>query len=308
MMYGDCSQPDFVKFEGGTDTSVELLYTWSSCGELTGVVVNVPCPAQVYELHSFISADYWGPARNEIREKLGKIYILSTCGAAGDLAPIDLVKISKTNRKKLLEWGGQTKEVHRNFDMALECQAIAERISEAVVRGYRYARNYIDYTPAFIHEVLELDLPIRQISGEEYREAEKEVQRIKQKHSKDNPMTMEDLVAAFEPQGVVIRYEQQKKSAVFRFSSHIIRIGGVAFATNPFELYHEYGLRIKACAKAEQVFVVQLSSDVIGGYLPTRDAVNGGSYSSKPASTTCGPDGGDILVERTLDAINRMWA
>jgi len=36
--------------------------------------------------------------------------------------------------------------------------------------------------------------------------------------------------------------------------------------------------------------------------------VAGGSYSSKPASTMCGPDGGDKLVEITVEAINRMWS
>ena len=35
--------------------------------------------------------------------------------------------------------------------------------------------------------------------------------------------------------------------------------------------------------------------------------VDGGSYSSKAASTTCGPEGGDELVEKTLGIINSMW-
>jgi hypothetical protein len=87
---------------------------------------------------------------------------------------------------------------------------------------------------------------------------------------------------------------------------HLIRIGNIAFATNPFELFHEFGLRIKARVKAEQVFVVQLANG-IGGYLPTEAAVAGGSYSSKPASTTCGPESGDLLVEVTLEKLNKMW-
>lgn len=307
IMYGDCSRPDFVRFEGGVDNAVEMLYTWNKSGELTGVVVNVPCPSQVYELHSFISADYWCPTRSEIREKLGNIYILPVCGAAGDLAPIDLVKISKTNKEALLEWGGQTKEVFRNFDMTLECQQIAARISEAVVRGYKTAKNYIDYIPVFKHQVLEMKLPIRKVSEEDYRKAMKQVGEIKAKYSKENPMTMKDLVAAFEPQGVVIRYEQQNVSDKYSFKCHILRIGNIAVATNPFELYHEFAQRIKARAEAEQVFIIQLSNG-LGGYLPTRDAVNGGSYSSKPASTCCGPDGGDVLVEETLKVIGKLWS
>ena len=307
VMYGDCSRDDFRGFEGGADTAVELLYTWDERRELTGVVCNVPCPSQVYELHCFLSADYWMPTRDAIRSKLGdRVYILPVCGAAGDLAPIDLVRISKDNRQALLDWGGQTKEVFRNFDMTLVCQGIADRISEAVVRGCRYARNYIDEAPVFRHSMLSMELPIRQVSEEEYRQAEAEVRRIHEAFSAEKPMEMADLVRAFEPQGVILRYRQQQKNPNYAFSCHILRLGSVAFATNPFELFHEYGQRIKARARAEQVFVVQLA-DGCGGYLPTRAAVAGGSYSSKPASTVCGPDGGDALVERTLELINGLF-
>lgn len=306
-MYGDCSREDFVRFEAGADNSVEMLYTWDENQELTGVVCNVPCPSQVYELHCFLTADYWAPTRSAIREKLGKnVYVLPLCGAAGDLAPIDLVHISKDNKQALLDWGGQTKEVFRNFDMTLICQGIADRITEAVARGYRTAKNYIDYKPAFAHEMLSMELPIRQVSEEDYLEAEAEVKAIHEKFTAENPMEMSDLVKAFEPQGVVLRYRQQKANPMYAFQCHILRLGNIAIATNPFELFYEYALRIKARAKAEQVFIIQLANG-LGGYLPTHAAVNGGSYSSKPASTVCGPDGGDELVKKTLEIMDGLW-
>lgn len=214
--------------------------------------------------------------------------------------------ISKTNKQALLDWGGQEKEVFRDFDMTLTCQGIADRISECVVRGFKYAKNYIDERPEFCHQVLSMELPIRQVSEEEYAEAKAFVDETNKKFSKENRMTMKDLVKAFEPQGVVIRYRQQKENPMFAFNCHILRLGNIAIATNPFELYHEFAQRIKARARAEQVFVIQLSNG-LGGYLPTRAAVDGGSYSSKAASTTCGPEGGDELVEKTLGIINSMW-
>ncbi len=307
VMYGDCSEESFVRFEGGADTSVELMYTWDKDRNVTGVICNVPCPSQVYELHCFLSADYWGPARSLIREKLGRnVYVLPMCGAAGDLAPIDLVWYSKTNKQALQDWGGQTKEVFRNFDMTEICQSIGDRISEAVLRGYRIARNYINERPVFRHETMAMELPIRTVTEEEYRKAEEEIEAIRRRFTKEKPMTMSDLVKAFEPQGVVLRYRQQKENPSYRFDSHILRLGNAAFATNPFELFHEYGQRIKARAKAGQVFIAQLSNGS-GGYLPTQAAVDGGSYSSKPASTMCGPEGGDKLVKETLACIERLW-
>ncbi|MCQ2437633.1 MAG: hypothetical protein MJ099_04490 [Clostridia bacterium] len=135
IMYGDCSRDDFIRFENGTDTSAEMLYTFDEDLKITGVAVNIPCPSQVFELHRFVTADYWGYARNAIRERLGNVYVLSLCSAAGDLAPLDLVRISKDNKQALLDWGGQTREVFRNFDMTRECEQIGERIADAVMRG-----------------------------------------------------------------------------------------------------------------------------------------------------------------------------
>ena len=113
-------------------------------------------------------------------------------------------------------------------------------------------------------------------------------------------------MAAFETQGVVLRYRLQQKSRAVDILSHIVRIGVLAIATNPFELFHSYALRIRARAKARQMMVVQLSNG-IGGYLPTREAILGGSYSSKAASTLCGPEGGDMLVEETIRAVDSMF-
>ena len=42
---------------------------------------------------------------------------------------------------------------------------------------------------------------------------------------------------------------------------------------------------MKARCKARQAFIIQLSSNAKGGYLPTQIAVDGGSYGSKPVST-----------------------
>ena len=306
IMYGDCSRDDFTGFENGADTAIGMMYTWDQSRNLTGMVVNVPCPSQVFELHRFITADYWAFARSDIRAALGNVHILPFCGASGDLAPIDLVRVSRDNQKALLEWGGQTKEVFRNFDMTRECQGIAARILDAVRRGLRSSGSLIENTPVFKHQTLRLSLPIRMVSEEEYKEAAREVQRLQRVFSKSNPMKMEDVVAAFETQGVVLRYRLQQKSRAVDILSHIVRIGVLAIATNPFELFHSYALRIRARAKARQMMVVQLSNG-IGGYLPTREAILGGSYSSKAASTLCGPEGGDMLVEETIRAVDSMF-
>ena len=76
--------------------------------------------------------------------------------------------------------------------------------------------------------------------------------------------------------------------------------------TNPFELYTDYGLRIKARSPATQTVVVQLTSDCVA-YLPTERAVAGGGYSARIVDCVVGPEGGKVLVNETVKVLNQMW-
>lgn len=305
IMYGAASRDDFKCYEAGSDHSADMIYTWSPDGALTGIAVCIPCPSQVFELHSFLSADYWNYTRQALREKFGNIFILPLCGAAGDQNPLDLTRISKYNEKALQEWGAQAGEVFRNFDMADECRDIADRIVEAVARGYRKARNRIETQPVFIHEAASMTFPIRQVSEEDYKLALAEVEKAKKTFSAENPMRGADLVSIFEPMGVVARWIQQNRSATVDASIHYFRFANVAMVTCPFELFIEFSLQIKARAVSPQTIVVQMTDQYLD-YLPTKAAIEGGSYSSAPASTTCGAECGDMLVSEALDAIKRI--
>lgn len=306
VMYGACSKDNFVRMEGTADHAADMLYTWDLNGELTGVFVDIPCPSQVYELHCFVSADYWAATRDHIREALGNIFILPVCGAAGDQNPLDLIRISKTNEEALRLWNAQESEVFRNFDMGQECDDIGSRIAEAVQRGYRKARNRIETRPELRHTQTFMKLPIRQVSQADYEEAQATVDEALKQYAPGQRMGWGEKVRLFEPCGVITRWQLQQETTEAAFDFHTVRVGKAVIATNPFELFVDFGMRIKARCKAEQVFLAQLSNGACG-YLPTEAAVNGGSYSSKPASTTCGPDGGKELVERTIQAINALF-
>jgi len=103
------------------------------------------------------------------------------------------------------------------------------------------------------------------------------------------------------------RYELQKTVSTLPVEVHVIRIGDLAIATNPFELYLDYGMQIKARSKAVQTFLVELASPGGGGYLPTQRSVQGGAYGAIPQSTLIGPEGGRVLVNRTLELIESLW-
>lgn len=85
---------------------------------------------------------------------------------------------------------------------------------------------------------------------------------------------------------------------------HVLRLGDVAMATNPFEMYLDYGLRIKGRSKAVMTLAVQLACGSCG-YLPSARAIGGGGYSA--VDFRIGPKGGQLLVDETVKRINSMW-
>lgn len=85
---------------------------------------------------------------------------------------------------------------------------------------------------------------------------------------------------------------------------HILRLGDVALATNPFELFHDYATRIEARSAAPLTMLVQIAAGH-SGYLPTARAVQGGGYSAD--KFIVGPAGGQVLVEETVQHINQLF-
>lgn len=108
-------------------------------------------------------------------------------------------------------------------------------------------------------------------------------------------------------QEVVDRFERQKANPhpEYLVEAHFLRIGDIAICTNPFELFTDFGIQIKARSKALQTFIVQLVGP--GTYLPTKKAVEGGHYSAIVQSNRVGPEGGQQLVDQTVEFIEDLW-
>ena len=106
--------------------------------------------------------------------------------------------------------------------------------------------------------------------------------------------------------GTVKRFKTQQDHDIFTIESHIFRLGDVAFATNPFELFLNYGNQIRARSLASQTFLVQLCCGS-WGYLPTEKAEQGSHYSAFVSSGTAGHIGGEMLVRKTITEINDMF-
>jgi len=242
-MYGDTSRKDFRRIEGGSDHTVKQLFFFDPDDHLTGIVINIPCPAQENEHLKRISADFWHETRNDLKKLYGKdLFVLAQCGAAGDQSPHLML------RKKPIDSMRKRKQITRT-------QQIADRICAAVQQSCQFSAENAEAV-IFEHRTENIELPCRE--------------------------------------------ESQSR----QIEVHVLRLGDVAIASNPFELYLDYGLRIETRSDALLTLVTQLSSDYLG-YLPTELADRAGGYSTQ--NTLIAPDGGEVLVNQTVKYINQMW-
>jgi hypothetical protein len=285
-IYGRTDVPNFRNLEGYEDHGVDVLFFWNQDRKLLAIAINIACPAQTVEGDSSIDADFW----HEVREKLRKQYspdllVLGWVGAAGDQSPHLLYR--KVAEGRMLRLRGLTQK-----------QEIARRICRAVDEAYEVAQKDIQTDIVLIHRVEQISLPVRQVTYKEMSQAKKQVTTLE----KD----VRNRTVMIWHKDVIDRYERQSAKPYYDIELHVIRIGNVVICTNPFELFTDYGIQIKARSKALQTFVIQLTGR--GGYLPTEKAVRGGGYSAIVQSNLVGPEGGQVLVDKTVDSINVLWS
>jgi len=294
-MYGATNVPEFWGLEGYEDHDVNLLFFWNRDGKLIATIIEVPCPAQEVEGDSAVNADFWHPVRVALRQRFGQdLCVLGMVGAAGDQSPYLMYRKAADERMRKL----------RNLSRLDE---IAQRIVAAVEEAYETVNNDRHADPPLTHKVETLTLPMRLVTEAECAEA-------KAVRDKDAALIAADPKAAdrvyMQMQwygNVVQRFEKQRTDPQpeYEMELHVLRIGDVVLCTNEFELFTDYGIRIQARSKALQTFVIQLVGP--GTYLPTEKAVRGGSYSAVVESNVVGPEGGKILVDRTVELINSLW-
>ena len=308
-MWGKSNHANFTELESGNDSGIELMFTYDENKKLTGVVANVACPAQVLQHQNFISSDYMGKVKGLIRKKYGDdVNFLGLISPAGDMCPIDLIRWVPSDVCKNDPNIPQDKAIERRADPSMfevkGCEVAAKRIANEIFWALDDVTDYVTET-TFTHKKLTVDMPLRRVTIEEYEKAEKVIN--------DFFATCPDTISFWENakllihSGTINRYRLQDKINVYPVEVHIMRLGDVAFATNPYELFLNYGNKIRARSKAKQTFLVQLCCGCYG-YLPTEKAEKGSHYSAFVGSGHSGHEGGDLLVRKTLQEINALFS
>lgn len=295
LMYGETDRPDFRGFESCDDHAVNMLFTRDAGGKLTGIVVNLACPSQCVEHGAFFSSDFWHDVREGIAARYGaNVHLLPQCAPAGDMSPHLLA--DKKEEKDLRDRLGVD-------DRGI----IARRILAAVDEGLKTASAAAD-TIEFVHEVKQWRLPRMKVTEAEY-EFEKRIHHMSEDELAKQTYAFQRVWPFGPVCNLISRYEEQTEQPAHDIESHIVRLGEVVVATNPFELFVDYGMQIRCRSRALQTFLVQLADGSGNGfYLPTQRALDGGHYSALIKSNWVGPEGGQALVEETVRAINELFS
>ena len=309
QMWGDTNTAVFTQLEGGSDSGIELLYTFDEKGKLSGIVANLACPAQCVQHRLFVSPDFWGEAKMLLRKHFGEdVFFLTQCSATGDQCPVDLIRwvdpesdVHDPNIKRCNP--PKRKADPSMFDLAGMRKA-GKRIANEIISVYDEGLDAPQTVPELIHQVHMMQLPIRRTTLTEVANARREIREYLRE--KGSEVDYNDAAALQVHLGILRRAELQEKMDILDTEVHIIRLGSIVFATNPFELFLDYGNQIKARSMAEQTFIIQLANGS-EGYLPTEKAEKGGHYSAFISSGLVGHAGGEMLVRETLKSINGMF-
>ena len=294
-MYGQTNQADFIGLEACDDHAVNFLFTHDPAGKLRGMIVNLACPSQCDESGYEFSSDFWHDVRGLIARRFGQdVQLLPQCAPAGDASPH--LMLDQKEEKDL-----------RDRMKLNDKQIIARRILAALEEARAFCAPP-ETVANFAHEVKTLRLPRLMVTKAQY-EMEKRIPSLTEEERAKQPWGFERIWPFGLVCDIVKCYEQQDENALHETECHVIRIGDVVFATNPFELFMDYGAQIRARSRALQTFAVQLADGSGNGfYLPTARALAGGHYSALIKSNWVGPEGGQMLVEETVAGINNLFA
>lgn len=335
VMYGNTNDTMFESYEAGTESYINLLYTYDEAGKLTGAIINVPCPSQTNEHAWQFHASFWNNVREKLTASYGEIGVIGQAAAAGDLSPRQLHYNAAEKRRYALKYKKQMEAYFKNplkhpkeyseadEQRQQEHDAIemmrAEDIANRIVAAFEEVKSWAEQekfsAPVLKHEVHTAELARRMFPQEMMEEEKRNLENFMKEEyltegDKWDVLYHNSILYSKRSRcgSVVSRYDLQEKHPTITSDIHAVRIGNIAFATNRFELYMDYQHRIQARSPFEQTFIVQLVTgpNGSGSYLATERGEANKGYSASPYCNQVSPKGGQQLVEETLKILEGM--
>ena len=321
VMYGKTNDPVFSHYEAGADHFLNLMFTFDANEKLTGIVVNTPCPSQTSEHFCMQSADYWNEVRQMVAEEYGEdVYVLPQCAAAGDLSPRILHYGKAQARRMALKYdmGYDPANVHANsvneYNKCMtERYDIAERLLAGIRDVYGWAKKDLRKEVTVCHTSKLMSLSRRIVSEAEKVWCEETLEQMRQNLPTPDadPAAYRRAVTHYNSikernERALARYQEQQTTSTFDTTTHVVRVGDIAFCTTRFELFMDYMHRLQARSPFIQTFVMQLSGDEGANYLTTIRGEASKGYSAALFDNMVSPAGGQQWVDEALEILEDL--
>lgn len=286
----------FQEYDGSVDDRVQCLFTYDEQDELTGVLANVPCPAQCGEWLDKVSADYWGEVRKNLAKELGEgIYVLPLCGAAGEVQPRLFRYDGAEARKAKLKYGitfdpTVSKRDHSSINYlnqaVVSMKEIAEKVSNGIVEAFAWSSNKEpnkDMVSNYGRKVIG-------IGSAEYDE----------KRGIEDDFVMDfvyDDQDRLHNNCYIIPLDDPTVSC----GMQVLAIGDIILAFSGFEMYSDFALRLQESIKTTRMIITQLAACGSNTYLA--GDVDTAVYRNKK-NQMLGKVGSEVYVHQFVELID----
>ncbi|MDP6361315.1 MAG: hypothetical protein QF473_39755 [Planctomycetota bacterium] len=281
-MHGNTELREFTGLEGPEDHDHTAVFVRNESGDLAAILHhNTSHPTAFYGSDVY-SADFPGAARAWLREALNEdLPVLFLNGAQGDISMEDQMSPSKGNDTR------DQKVARSGHLMAAETLRL--------LHGAEFQDSL-----KLAHTHGALDLEVSRPEPERLAWARRTLARF----DKGEQMSGMDRIIAH---GVALLDERCPAGSEQAVTMHAFQIGGLAMATQPFELFCQFGLDIKRRSPFPMTAVVGVA-DGFHGYCPTTYGSIGGGYSGEPIYwTRYLPDAGYRVVDKASELLWKLW-
>ena len=311
-LHGNSHDKYFSHMEAAPDPFVNFLFTYDMNDKLTGAIFNVAFTSQVSQPDRMLNSDCWHDIRCEMKKEFGDgIYVLPQVAAAGDLTYKIPYYYKATARKHRLRFGRKEK-----FPGEFERVRCTEQLMAAFHRTIKWASRDLYGDLPIRHINTTLHLKRFYSTPERIAEAKENLKKLAELKKDPHGKTAQERKASLDRirraelkcRKVITLNDEIRKKPTWAMEFHVLRIGEVAFVSERYELYTDFGQRIQARSPFTQTFTIQLSAGLpdlptgVAGYLPTARSLPNGGYQSHPVNNhnAPSPEGGQQMVDEAV--------
>ena len=271
---------------GRLDPQLQVLLCEDQEGNARQVLLNFQCHPVTVQVQPMVSADYPGAAVEMVRRGLpGCRDCLFLQGAAGNLNP---VRDDTRDFRDVAVYGAMVADEALKVTARLLGGGVAP-MEDVIVRS---ASARVAVPPRAQPDRAEWERKLGDARALEQTAREERENLAARQQLRD----AQEVLDSMEHFGVPQEAEVQ-----------VVRIGDLAIASTPGEMFTEWGLKIKKESPSPHTFIAELANGWVGYLLNPGGFAEGGYEASPGPWTQTNEDGAALLADTAIDLIRRLW-